>query len=213
MRLSHKEGFIMISISPEIMSERENYKFLIGSIIPRPIAFITTQSENGVVNAAPFSYFNIVSANPPMISVSVQRRDGMMKDTARNIMNTKEFVVHIVNQGILRDVNETADELDMDESEITRTHFTLVSSDKISVPAVNEAKIRFECILEQAVQLGDTDAKISCDLLIGKIVCYHIEQSLYHKGRIDAQALQPVARLAGNTYSLLGETFDLKRPD
>ena len=125
--------------------KRENYKFLIGSIIPRPIAFITTQSEDGVVNAAPFSYFNIVSANPPMISVSVQRRDGMMKDTARNIMNTKEFVVHIVDQGILRDVNETAAELDMDESEITRTHFTLVSSDKISVPAVNEAKIRFEC--------------------------------------------------------------------
>ena len=115
----------MISISPEIMSERENYKFLIGSIIPRPIAFITTQSEDGVVNAAPFSYFNIVSANPPMISVSVQRRDGMMKDTARNIMNTKEFVVHIVDQGILRDVNETAAELDMDESEISRTHFTL----------------------------------------------------------------------------------------
>ena len=142
------------------MSERENYKFLIGSIIPRPIAFITTQSEDGVVNAAPFSYFNIVSANPPMISVSVQRRDGMMKDTARNIMNTKEFVVHIVDQGILRDVNETAAELDMDESEITRTNFTLVSSDKISVPAVNEAKIRFECILEQAVQLGDTDAKL-----------------------------------------------------
>ena len=203
----------MISISPEIMSERENYKFLIGSIIPRPIAFITTQSEDSVVNAAPFSYFNIVSANPPMISVSVQRKDGMMKDTARNIMNTKEFVVHIVDQGILRDVNETAAELDMDESEITRTLFTLVTSDKISVPAVNEAKIRFECILERAVQLGDTDAEISCDLLIGKIVCYHIEQSLYYKGRINAQALQPVARLAGNTYSLLGKTFDIKRPD
>ena len=149
----------MISITPESMSERENYKFLIGSIIPRPIAFITTQSEDGVVNAAPFSYFNIVSANPPMISVSVQRRDGMMKDTARNTINTKEFVVHIVDQGILRDVNETAAELDMDESELTRTNFTLVASDKISVPAVNEAKIRFECILEQAVQLGDTEAE------------------------------------------------------
>ena len=84
------------------MSETENYKFLIGSIIPRPIAFVTTQSEDGVVNAAPFSYFNIVSSNPPMISVSVQRRNGMMKDTARNATNGKEFVVHIVDQLILK---------------------------------------------------------------------------------------------------------------
>lgn len=203
----------MISITPENMSERENYEFLIGSIIPRPIALITTQSENGVVNAAPFSYFNIVCANPPMISVSVQRRNGMMKDTARNAMKVKEFVVHIVDQGILRDANETAVELDMDESEITRTNFTLVSSDKISVPALKEAKIRFECRLEHAIQLGGTNDKVGCDLLIGKIACYHIESSLYHKGRINAQALQPVARLAGNTYSLLGKTFDLKRPN
>ena len=202
----------MISLSPDNMSERENYKFLIGSIIPRPIAFVTTQSEAGVVNAAPFSYFNIVSANPPMISVSVQRRNGMMKDTARNVVNRKEFVVHIVDQAIIRDVNETAAELEMDESEISRTKLTLVSSDKITVPAVKEAKIRFECILEQVVQLGDTEGQISCDLIIGKIVCYHIEQSLYHNGRIDAQALLPVARLAGNTYSLLGDNFDLKRP-
>jgi flavin reductase (DIM6/NTAB) family NADH-FMN oxidoreductase RutF len=202
----------MISLSPDNMSERENYKFLIGSIIPRPIAFVTTQSEAGIVNAAPFSYFNIVSANPPMISVSVQRRNGMLKDTARNAINRKEFVVHIVDQAILGDVNETAAELEMEESELTKTQLNLISSDKVTVPAVKEAKIRFECILEQAVQLGDTDGEISCDLLIGKIGCYHIEQALYQKGRIDAQALQPVARLAGNTYSLLGKTFDLKRP-
>lgn len=202
----------MISLSPENMSEKENYKFLIGSIIPRPIAFVTTLSETGVVNAAPFSYFTIVSANPPMISVSVQRSNGMMKDTARNAIKRNEFVVHIVDTAILHDVNETAAELDMNESELTRTKLTLVSSDKITVPAVKEAKIRFECIVEKTVQLDGVDGQISCDLLIGKIVCYHIEPSLYNKGRIDAKALQPVARLAGNTYSLLGASFDMKRP-
>ncbi len=76
----------MLSIDPASLSERENYKFLIGSIIPRPIAFVTTLSKDGILNGAPFSYFNIVSSNPPMISLSIQRREGQPKDTARNII-------------------------------------------------------------------------------------------------------------------------------
>ncbi|USK68654.1 flavin reductase family protein [Peribacillus asahii] len=202
----------MISITPESMSERENYKFLTGSIIPRPIAFVTTQSDEGVVNAAPFSYFNIVSANPPLISVSVQRKNGAMKDTARNALKLKEFVVHIVDEDIVADVNETAAELPADESELSRTNFTLVKSERIAVPAVKEAKIRFECKLEEAIPLGGQSGEVGCDLLIGKIVCYHIEPSLYQAGRINAEALQPVARLAGNYYSKLGQTFEIKRP-
>ncbi len=79
----------MLSIDPTSISERENYKFLIGSIIPRPIAFVTTLSEEGVLNGAPFSYFNIVSSNPPMISLSIQRTEGRQKDTARNITSLK----------------------------------------------------------------------------------------------------------------------------
>ena len=86
----------MKKIDPKQISERENYKFLIGSIIPRPIAFVTSISEDGVVNAAPFSFFNIVSSNPPMISVSIQRKKGEPKDTARNIRAKEQFVVHIV---------------------------------------------------------------------------------------------------------------------
>ncbi|RID82187.1 flavin reductase family protein [Peribacillus asahii] len=202
----------MISITPESMSQRENYKFLTGSIIPRPIAFVTTQSDEGVVNAAPFSYFNIVSANPPLISVSVQRKNGAMKDTARNALKLKEFVVHIVDEDIVADVNETAAELPANESELSRTNFTLVKSERIAVPAVKEAKIRFECKLEEAIQLGGQSGEVGCDLLIGKIVCYHIEPSLYQAGRINAEALKPVARLAGNNYSKLGQTFEIKRP-
>ena len=78
----------MLSIDPDKITERENYKFLIGSIIPRPIAFVTTLSEDGVINGAPFSYFNIVSSNPPMISLSIQRSEGRQKDTARNIIES-----------------------------------------------------------------------------------------------------------------------------
>src|SRR5690625_289867 len=99
---------MMISINPNEKTERENYKILTGSVIPRPIAFITTLSEDGVVNAAPFSYFNIVSSNPPLLSVSVQRSKGEMKDTSRNIMRQKEFVIHIVDEDIVHNMNKTA---------------------------------------------------------------------------------------------------------
>lgn len=103
-----KEGEKMISVNPEGLSERENYKFLTGSIIPRPVALVTTQSETGVFNIAPFSFFNIVSSNPPMISVSVQRKKGVSKDTARNAIETGEFVVHITDEDNVVDANQTA---------------------------------------------------------------------------------------------------------
>src|SRR3954462_3459680 len=98
----------LLSIDPASLSERDNYKFLIGSIVPRPIAFVTTQSKDGVLNGAPFSYFNIVTSNPPMISLSIQRNGGRIKDTARNIFENKEFVVYIVDEDNVAKINETA---------------------------------------------------------------------------------------------------------
>src|SRR5690625_7407996 len=101
---------MMISINPNEKTERENYKILTGSVIPRPIAFITTLSEDGVLNAAPFSYFNIVSSNPPLLSISVERSEGKMKDTTRNIMYRKEYVIHIVDKNIVHNMNKTRSE-------------------------------------------------------------------------------------------------------
>lgn len=126
----------MLSFDPATNTERENYKFLIGSIIPRPIAFVTTVSKDGVLNGAPFSYFNIVSSNPPMISLSIQRSAGEQKDTARNIMQSKEFVVHIVDEQNVEKVNITAVNLPSDRSEIELAKLTPVNSTKVSVPAI-----------------------------------------------------------------------------
>ncbi|MCY9544858.1 flavin reductase family protein, partial [Paenibacillus alvei] len=97
----------MLTIYPEEQTERDNYKLLIGSILPRPIAFITTLSAEGVLNAAPYSYFNIVSADPPMVSVSVQRKKGVRKDTSKNIMETGSFVVHISDEDYIEAINMT----------------------------------------------------------------------------------------------------------
>ncbi|MFB3165086.1 flavin reductase family protein [Neobacillus sp. 179-J 1A1 HS] len=201
----------MLSIDPSKNTERENYKFLIGSIVPRPIAFVTTLSDEGIVNGAPFSYFNIVSSNPPMISLAIQRSAGRQKDTARNIIGLKEFVVHVVDEDNVEEINKTAASLPPNESEIELANLTLVESVKISVPGVKEAKIRMECILEQSLELGGQDSP-GVDLIIGKVIQFHIEEEIYEKGRIDPIGLGAVSRLAGTNYAKIGEIFSIERP-
>lgn len=201
----------MLSLDPMAISERDNYKFLIGSIIPRPIAFVTSLSKDGVLNGAPFSYFNIVSSNPPMISISIQRKGGRQKDTARNIIEKKEFVVHIVDEQNVEKVNQTAASLPPDQSEIELAQFTVIESARISVPGIKEAKIRMECTLEHMLELGGQGTP-GCDLIIGKIVKYHIDEEIYQKGRIDPVGLAAVSRLAGTNYAKIGDIFSMERP-
>lgn len=202
----------MYSIDPLSLPERENYKFLIGSIIPRPIAFVTTQSKEGVVNGAPFSYFNIVSANPPMISLSIQRKEGQQKDTARNIEEVREFVIHIVDDQNVEKINKTAAGLPPEKSELDFAALKPISSTKVKVPGITEAKVRLECQLERIIQLGGSDTP-SCDLIIGKVVYYHINKNIYENGKIDPKGLSAVSRLAGNDYAHIGEIFSIERPN
>jgi flavin reductase (DIM6/NTAB) family NADH-FMN oxidoreductase RutF len=201
----------LLSIDPSKNTERENYKFLIGSIVPRPIAFVTTLSDEGIINGAPFSYFNIVSSNPPMISLAIQRSAGRQKDTARNIIQLKEFVVHVVDVNNVEEINKTAASLPPNESEIELTNLTPVESLKISVPGVKEAKIRMECILEQSLELGGQDSP-GVDLIIGKVIQFHIDEDIFEKGRIDPIGLGAVSRLAGTNYAKIGEIFSIERP-
>lgn len=203
----------MKSIDPTSQSVQDNYKLLIGSIIPRPIAFVTTLSSEDVLNAAPFSFFNIVTANPPMVAVSVQRKPGgVQKDTARNAIYAGEFVVHIAQEGYIEAINVTAANVPPDESEVALAGLTMVASECIAVPGVAEAGILMECVLEQALPLGGDGQSPACDLLIGRVVRFHIDEALYEKGRIDAKALKPVSRLAGSDYAKLGEQFMIERP-
>ncbi len=201
----------MLSIDPKSNTERDNYKLLTGSIIPRPIAFVTSATKDGTINGAPFSYFNVVSSNPPMISLAIQRRDGMPKDTVRNIIENKSFVVHMVDEQNVAKINETAASLAPDQSEIEQADLTLVESEKVPVPGIKEAKVRFECTLENNIELaGDTN--IGTDLIIGKVVQYHIDDALYEDGRIDNEKLQAVSRLAGWNYAKIGDIFSMERP-
>lgn len=201
---------MLISIDPKQNSERDNYKLLIGSIIPRPIAFVTTQSEDRIVNGAPFSYFNIVSSNPPMVSLAIQRSGGLVKDTARNIYNNQQFVVHIVDDENVVKINETAASLPASESEIELANLTLIPSENVSVPGVKEAKVRMECRLVQAIPLGGEEP--GSDLFIGEVVRFHLDEAIYEDGRIDPRGLNAVSRLAGNSYAKIGDIFSIERP-
>ncbi|MDR6883345.1 flavin reductase family protein [Bacillus sp. 3255] len=202
----------MRAIDPSSQTERENYKLLIGSIIPRPVAFVTTLSSEGVLNAAPYSYFTIVTADPPMIAVSVQRKQGERKDTSRNAIEKGEFVVHISDESYIGQINQAAAPLPPDQSEVAATGLTPVASVKIAVPGIAEANIRMECVLEQAIPLGGTEGTPTADLLIGRVVQFHIADRLYDGGHINARELKPVSRLAGSFYAKLGEQFVMERP-
>lgn len=202
----------LLSFSPEELTEKEQKKLLIGSVIPRPIALVTTMSEDGVVNVAPFSYFNIVSYNPPMLSIAVQRVNGESKDTARNILENKEAVVHVVSEDNLEAANKSAASLGPEESELAISGFSTVSSKAIKVPGVNETKVRLETSLYESVVIYNKENIATTDLLLLGVEHFHIDESVYHDGYITAEKLRPVSRLAGNDYAEIGKVFTIKRP-
>lgn len=198
-------------LDPKDLTQRENYKLLIGSIIPRPVAVVSTQSADGIVNIAPFSFFNIVSSEPVILSLAIQRKEGELKDTARNMLATKEAVVHILDQTNVQEANKTAALLPADQSELTVSGFTTTTSKTIAVPGLKEASVRLETILHQHVPIKK-DQQTTADLLLLEVVGYQIAEDVYQDGKIDPRALQAVSRLAGNSYATIGEIFDIKRP-
>lgn len=202
----------MIQKSPLELTERENYKLLIGSIVPRPVALVTTRSKNGSVNVAPFSYFSIVSSNPPIVSLAIQRKMSKLKDTAANLLTTKEAVIHILDEDNVVDGNQTAATLPKEESELSRTTFSIDDAQTVGAPVLRESKIRFETELYQHIEIKEKE-QITADLLLLKIKHYQVDESVYDEGRILIEKLKPVSRLAGNNYAKIGEIFTLIRPD
>ena len=199
-------------LMPNELNERENYKLLIGSIVPRPIALITTLSDAAVLNIAPFSYFNIVSSNPPIVSVSIQRKNGILKDTARHLLTQSEAVVHLVGIENVEEANKTSANLEADVSELSLTEFTTLSSTMIKTPGLAQAKIRVETTLFQHVPIKQGHV-ITSDLFLLEIQAYHLDEEVYESGKINLEKLAPVSRLAGNDYGEVGRIFSMKRPD
>jgi flavin reductase (DIM6/NTAB) family NADH-FMN oxidoreductase RutF len=199
-----------VEINPKSQTKAENYKLLIGSVVPRPIAFITTVGEDGVVNAAPFSFFNVVATDPPMVAVTIMRKpDGLPKDTARNILASRDYVIQVVDERNVEAVNHTSCDYPPHVSEIEPAGLTTVKSEIVSAPRIKEAKIHMECQLRKHLELGNGP---NSDLIIGEIIHFQVDDSLYENGKINVTALAPVGRLAGSDYVTLGELFSKPRP-
>ena len=190
----------------------ETHKLMIGSIVPRPIALVSTTSNNGINNLAPFSYFNGVCSRPPTIMFAPARRgwDGKEKDTLINIRNTKEFSINIVSEDIGEKMVKCSTDYKKEVDEYFKSGLSPIPSKKIKPPIVSESKISLECILNQIVQIGKDDAG-SGFIVIGTIVLFHIDDEVYDNGRILLEKLQPLGRVAGNGYVRSTNTFDIIR--
>lgn len=199
-----------MEIDISAIERQDKYKLLIGCIVPRPIAWVTSIGRAGVLNAAPFSYFNVASIEPMMVSIAVIRKPGSVrKDTARNIAETKEFVVNMVDVCNVDVANETSADFPPEIGEVDALGLATEPSAVVRPPRLADSRIHFECRLHQIVTLGDP---VTSDLIIGEVVHVHVEDRLYQNGKIDIEAFAPVSRLAGQSYARLGELFERPRP-
>lgn len=189
----------------------DNYKFLIGSILPRPIAVVSTLNENGTNNVAPFSFFTAVSASPMIVAFApmIRSSTGLIKDTPRNIFREKEFVINIASEGIIEKVNMTSTELPYGEDEFILAGLTPIDSEKIKAKRIKESLIHFECIFRDHLSYGD---KPGAGMIItGEVVKVHIAEEIMEGNHIVTQKLKPVGRGVGNDYFRCGDTFELAR--
>jgi flavin reductase (DIM6/NTAB) family NADH-FMN oxidoreductase RutF len=201
-----------MEIKPDTLEWKEAYKLLVGSIVPRPIAFVSTIDHNGKANLAPFSFFTAISADPMLVCFSPMRRgtDGSKKDTLHNIEETKEFVINVVSEEFTEQMNNTAIEFEAGVDEFEETGLTKHDSVMVAPPAVKESKVKLECTLHQVLHFGEGPG--SGSLVIGKVEYVRVADELYFNGKIDSEQLKPVGRMAGQMYTKpMADTFEMVR--
>jgi flavin reductase (DIM6/NTAB) family NADH-FMN oxidoreductase RutF len=195
-------------INPSDLDPRSCYKLLIGSVVPRPIAWTSTVSREGVYNLAPFSFFTVASRQPPMLCISVgpppetEGGERPAKDTLNNIEETGEFVINIVSLPLSNTMYESSKNHPPEADEFEKAGLTPAPSEVVGAPRVEEAGVSMECLLDRILSLG------SDHLVIGRMVRFHVLDELYQNGRIEVAKLQPLGRLAGN-YTKVETIFEL----
>ena len=201
-----------MKFDPADLSFADVHKLMIGSIVPRPIAFVSTISKDGKNNIAPFSYFNGVCSKPPTIMFAPARRgwDGKEKDTLVNIRFNKQFVVNIVSESIVEQMVMCATDFDPNVDEFDISGLNAQKSKKVLPPRLKESKVSFECELNQIVEIGDKNPG-SGFIVIGTVVLFHIDDSIYENGHIRLDKLEPIGRLAGNWYTRPNDNFEIIR--
>ncbi len=199
-----------ISFDFESLSERERYKLMIGTVVPRPIALVTTVDENGRINAAPFSFFNCLSADPPILALGVENNPDMsFKDTGHNIRMTEVFTVNIVSFAIAEAMHVCGSKYPRGVDELKHAGLTAVPGTKVASPYIAEAPAAFECKRHVTLELGK-----SRQIIMGEIVYAHYRDGVVdpERLRVDPAALDAIARLGGDTCSTIRDRFEMLTP-
>lgn len=189
----------------------DNYKFLIGSIIPRPISVISTRNIDGSNNLAPFSFFTAVSASPMIIAFSpmIRSSTGEFKDTVKNILREKEFVVNFCTENNYKEVNQASTELPYGEDEFSFSGLTPIDSEIVKAKRMKESPIHFECVFRDMLCYGKTPG--SGSIITGEVKLVHIDESILDNGRINSSAYKALGRGAGNDWFKTDSKFELER--
>ena len=196
-------------LDPAKAAPRDVYKLLIGSVVPRPIAFVSTLSPEGVRNLAPFSFFNAVCGDPPMVAFATSfRQPG--KDSYLNVKATGEFVVSIVSEEIADKMNLTSGEYPGHVDEFEISGLTPVPSDLVRPPRVAESHVNMECRLVRILDLSERPSGGS--LIIGEVIRFHVNDAILENFRIDPDKLHAIGRMGGNDYSRTRDRFEMIRP-
>ncbi len=198
-----------MEIDPKQLDPSQAYDLMISIIVPRPIAFISTISPEGLPNAAPFSFFNGISTDPPLVAIAIARRGKEKKETLRNIEAGGEFVVNIVDEKLAEGMNRAAGNYPPDTNKFEVAKLTPRPSVKIKPPRIGEAPVSLECRLVQVVPLPET----SDVLMIGRVVYIHLQDDLWSNGSIDPTRLRAIGRLGQSNYCHIRETFTLGKPE
>jgi len=201
-----------VIINPSEHDYRDIYKLMVGVIVPRPIAFVSTISADGIRNLAPFSFFTGISANPPVICFSpmVRGSDGARKDTLLNVEAVGEFVVNVVSEEFAEKMNICSVEFPPEVDEFEMSGLTPVASDLVKPPRVQESHISMECRL---VEIVDVSSKpLGGSLVIGEVVRFHVDDTLIDGYKINPDELHAIGRMGGPTYTRTTDLFDMVRP-
>jgi flavin reductase (DIM6/NTAB) family NADH-FMN oxidoreductase RutF len=200
-----------VTIDPSQTDPRNVYQLMVGAIVPRPIAFVSSVSSSGVLNLAPFSYFTAASSNPPVICFCTSvRPDGTFKDTLHNIRATKEFVVNMVTEEIASQMNACSGEYPPEHDEFAISGLTPVPSDLVAPPRVLESPVNMECRLRQIVEVSTLPG--GGVMIFGEVVRFHVRDSVIEGFKIDPEKLTAIGRMGGPTYTRTHDRFDMQRP-
>jgi len=199
----------MPTIHPQDLHPRDAYRLLISIVVPRPIAWVSSLGADGSLNLAPYSFFNAVAGDPPTVMFSAGQRQGRAKDTLRNVRETGEFVLNLVDEALAEKMNLTSGEYAYEVNEFERAGLTPLAATVVKPPRVAEAAITMECTLTQIVPVQDTHYT----LVLGQVRVFHLRDGLLRaNGAVDAALLKPIGRLSGDEYARLGEVFAMRRP-